>query len=393
MVSGRTFIQNPGPTNIPDRVLRAMARPAIDFGTTEFSVLLDSCLMRLNNHMRNSGPLIGYTSTGHGAWEATVTNLFDTGARVLLCDSGHFSHRWGEMCEAHGLDVSWFETGWQQGVDSDALRDVLATDAGRRVEGVLVAHTETSTGVTSDLAAIRTVLDDLEHPALLVVDSIASFGCTPLEVDALGVDACLAVSQKGLMMPIGLAFTGISDRAVVAAYANKRGRFYWDWRRRLEAEGYRMFCGTPPIHHLFGLDEALCMIAEEGGIDAVTNRHRRLADAVRAAVEVWSEAGALKFNATKAKERSDSVTCVRLAENYDADKVVAVARQRFNLSMGSGIGPLAGSAFRIGHLGDLNVPMLLGALGAVEASLRACRVPIGTGGLEVATTMLSEVSS
>jgi alanine-glyoxylate transaminase/serine-glyoxylate transaminase/serine-pyruvate transaminase len=346
--------------------------------------------MRLNNYMANSGPLIGYTSTGHGAWEATVTNLFDTGARILLCDSGHVSHRWGEMCEAHGLDVRWFETGWQRGVDPDALRDVLATDAGRDVEGILVAHTEASTGVTSDFEAIRTVLDDLEQSALLVVDSIASFGCTPLEVDALGVDACLAVSQKGLMMPIGLEFTGISDRAIAAAYANERGRFYWDLRRRLEAESYRMFCGTPPIQHLFGLDEALSMIAEEGGIDAVTSRHRRLADAVRAAVEVWSEAGALKFNATKANERSDSVTCVRLAENCDADQVVAVARQQFNLSMGSGIGPLAGSAFRIG---DLNVPMLLGALGAVEASLRACQVPIGTGGLEAATKMLSEVSS
>ena len=392
MMSGRTFIQNPGPTNIPERILRAMARPAIDFGSTEFSVLLDSSLTRLNNHMKNSGPLIGYTSTGHGAWEATVTNLFEVGAEVLLCDSGHFSHQWGEMCEAHGLDVHWFETGWQRGVDPDALADVLSTESGRRVEGVLLAHTETSTGVTSDLEAIRKVLDDLDHSALLVVDSIASFGCTPLDVDALGVDACLAVSQKGLMMPIGLAFTGISDRAVGAAYANKRGRFYWDWRRRLEAEGYRMFSGTPPIHHLYGLNEALCMIEEEGGIEAVTDRHRRLADAVRTAVSVWAEAGAVEFNAIKENERSDSVTCVRLAENYDADQVVTIARERFNLTMGSGIGPLTGSAFRIGHLGDLNVPMLLGALGAVEASLRACRVPIGNGGLEAATEMLSEVS-
>ena len=162
-----------------------MARPAIDFGTEEFAALLESCLINVNRHMANSGPRIGYTSTGHGAWEATVTNLFDVGAPVLVCDSGHFSHRWGEMCEAHGLDVQWFETGWRQGVDPNALQEALSTDAGKRIEGVLLAHTETSTGVPTDLEAVRSVLDDLDHPALLVVDSIASFGCTPLRVDEL----------------------------------------------------------------------------------------------------------------------------------------------------------------------------------------------------------------
>ena len=370
-----------------------MARPAIDFGTEEFAALLESCLINVNRHMANSGPLIGYTSTGHGAWEATVTNLFDVGAPVLVCDSGHFSHRWGEMCEAHGLDVQWFETGWRQGVDPNALQEALSTDAGKRIEGVLLAHTETSTGVTTDLKAVRSVLDDLDHPALLVVDSIASFGCTPLRVDELKVDVCLAVSQKGLMMPVGLAFTGLSERAVSAAYQNSRHRFYWDWRRRLEVEGYRMFCGTPPIHHLFGLEEALTMIDEEGGIDAVTDRHQLLADAVRAAVQAWSSAGAIQFNAVNAHERSNSVTCVRLTEQHDADKVLQVAQERFNITMGSGIGPLAGSAFRIGHLGDLNTPMVMGALGAVEASLRACGIPLGSGGLEAAASLLSESSS
>mgnify|MGYP002839651825 FL=1 len=368
-----------------------MAQPAVDFATEEFGMLLDSSLRNLNHYMKNSGPLIGYTSTGHGAWEATVTNLFDVGESILLCDSGHFSHRWGEMCEAQGLEVHWFDTGLRHGVDPEALTEVLSTEAGRNIRGVLVAHTETSTGVTSDLRAIRKVLTDLDHSALLVVDSIASFGCTPLEVDELGVDACLAVSQKGLMMPVGLAFTGISDRAVEAAYANNRHRFYWDWRRRLEAEGYRMFCGTPPIHHVFGLAESLTMIKEEGGIDAVTDRHHRLAEAVRRAVSEWAAAGEVQFNALNEKERSNSVTCVRLAEGHDSEKVIKVARERFNLTMGRGIGPLAGKAFRIGHLGDLNEPMILGALGAVEGSLRVCRVPIGQGGLQAATQYLADM--
>jgi len=392
-VSGRTFIQNPGPTNIPERILRAMARPAIDFGTEQFSQLLDTSLEDLSRHMASSGPLIGYTSTGHGAWEATVTNLFDIGASVLLCDSGHFSHRWGEMCEAHGLNVQWFETGWQQGVNPDALHEALSSEDGKRIEGVLLAHTETSTGVTTDLKAVRAVLDDLDHEALLVVDSIASFGCTPVYVDEMKLDACLAVSQKGLMMPVGLAFTGISERAVAAAYRNSRQRFYWDWRRRLEAEGYRMFCGTPPIHHIFGLREALSMIDEEGGIDAVTTRHQLIADAVRAAVQAWSCAGALDFNAVNEHERSNSVTCVRLIGEYDANQVLQVARERFDVTMGSGIGPLAGTAFRIGHLGDLNAPMIMGALGAIEAALRSCGIPIGSGGLEAAAKMLSESRS
>ena len=370
-----------------------MARPAVDFGTEEFGLLLGSSLKTLNEYMANSGPLIGYTSTGHGAWEATVTNLFDVGASVLLCDSGHFSHRWGEMCEAHGLDVQWFETGWRRGVDPDALREALSTESGSKVQGVLVAHTETSTGVTSDLAAMREVLNELNHSALLVVDSIASFGCAPLAVDELGVDACLAVSQKGLMMPVGLAFSGISERAVEVAYANPRRRFYWDWRRRLEAEGYRSFCGTPPIHHIFGLNEALTMFEEEGGIQAVTDRHRCLATAVRAAVEAWSSAGAIEFNAENEHERSDSVTCVRVGPEYDADQVIEVARDKYQLTMGKGMGPLTGSAFRIGHLGDLNVPMVLGALGALETSLRACRIPIGSGGLEAAAEKLSDLSS
>ena len=227
---------------------------------------------------------------------------------------------------------------------------------------------------------------------MLVVDSIASFGCTPLDVDGLGVDACLAVSQKGLMMPVGLAFSGISGRAVEVAYANSRHRFYWDWRRRLEVEGYRIFCGTPPIHHLFGLNEALNMFEEEGGIGAVTDRHQQLASAVRATVEAWSSEGAIEFNAVNEHERSDSVTCVRVSADYDANQVIKVAREKYNLTMGSGIGPLAGSAFRIGHLGDLNVPMVLGALGAIETSLRTCRVPIGSGGLEAAAQQLSEAS-
>lgn len=367
-----------------------MARPAVDFGTEAFLDLLDGCLGEVNDLMGNgTGRIVGYTSSGHGAWEATVTNLFDIGDRVLLCDTGLFSAKWGEMCEAQGLEVTRLVTGERHGVDPTVLAELLAADADHRIAGVLVCHTETSTGITSDLGAVRRALDGLGHPALLVVDAIASFATTPLDASAVGADAVLAASQKGLMMPVGLSFSGISPRAVERSYANERHRFYWDWRRRLEAEGYRKFCGTPPIHHLFALRAALDLIAAEGGLEAVVARHRRLAEAVRIAVEHWSKSGALELNALDPEQRADSVTCVRVGEGIDADRVVTIARERFDVTLGSGVGSLAGRSFRIGHLGDLNPPMVLGALGGIEASLRHAGVPIGSGALDAAAEHLA----
>ena len=388
---GRNLTQNPGPTNIPDRILAAMARPAVDFGTDEFLELLDGGLAELNGLFGNTGPIIGYTSTGHGSWEATTTNLFDVGDRVVLCDTGLFSTKWATMCEAHGLELERLVTGERHGVDPDALRAILESDPHHEIQGVLICQTETSTGITSDLAALRAVLDDLDHPALFVVDAIASFATAPLDVDQLRIDAALAASQKGLMMPVGLSFSAVSQRAVDRAYTNTRLRYYWDWRMRLEAEGYRKFCGTPPIHHLFALREALDLIAEEGGIDAVVARHHRLATAVRIAVEHWAKEGGVELNALDPGQRADAVTCIRLGEQTDVDSndIVQVAREQFNVTIGAGVGDMWGRAFRIGHLGALNASMVLGALGGVEGALRKVGVPVGSGALEAATEHLA----
>lgn len=388
-MSGRNFTQNPGPTNIPDRILSAMARPPVDFGTAEFLQLLDGCLDELNGLFGNdAGRIIGYTSTGHGSWEATTTNLFDVGDRVVLCDTGLFSSKWADLCEAHGLRLDRLVTGERHGVDPEVLRAILEADPQHEIQGVLVCHTETSTGITSDLAAMRAVMDELAHPALFVVDAIASFATAELDMASLRIDAALAASQKGLMMPVGLSFSAVSQRAIDRAYANGHHRYYWDWCRRLEAEGYRKFCGTPPIHHLFALREALDIFADQGGLDAVVARHHRLAVAVRVAVEHWAKAGALEFNALDPEQRADSVTCVRLADGIDGNELVRVAREEFNVTIGGGVGEMWGRAFRIGHMGDLNASMVIAALGGVEASLRTLGVPVGSGALEAAVEQL-----
>ena len=362
----------------------------MDFGTDEFLELLDGGLAELNELFGNpAGRIVGYTSSGHGSWEATTTNLFDIGDRVILCDTGLFSSKWADLCEAQGLELERLVTGERHGVDPQQLRALLAADPDHRIKGVLVCHTETSTGITSDLAEMRAVMDEIQHPALFVVDAIASFGTAPLDMSELRIDAGLAASQKGLMMPVGLSFSAISDRAIAAAYANQRHRYYWDWRMRLEAEGYRKFCGTPPIHHLFALREALDLFAEQGGLAAVVARHRRLADAVRTAVDHWAKEGALELNALDPSQRADSVTCIRLADGIDGNEIVRVAREQFNVTIGSGVGEMWGRAFRIGHMGDLNASMIVGALGGVEATLRTLGIPVGSGGLEAAVEHLA----
>ncbi|MGY9074197.1 MAG: pyridoxal-phosphate-dependent aminotransferase family protein [Acidimicrobiales bacterium] len=388
-MSGRDFTQNPGPTNIPERVLRAMARPPIDFGTDEFAELLEGCFAELNALFNNSGVLIGYTSSGHGSWEATTTNLFEEGDRVLLCDTGLFSAKWAELCLGHGVKVDRLVTGERSGVDPEALRNALAGDLNHEIRAVLVCHTETSTGITSDLGAMRGVLDELDHPALFVVDAIASFATTEIDMEAHRIDVALAASQKGLMMPIGLSVSAVSNAAIEHAQRCDRPRYYWDWRPRLEVEGYRKFCGTPPIHHLFGLREALDIFAEQGGLSAVVDRHRRLASAVQIAVRCWGQPGALELNALHEEQLANSVTCIRLADGIDANEIVRVAREQFNVTIGTGVGEMWGRSIRIGHMGDLNAAMVLGALGGVEAAMRSLGVPVGSGALEAAAIHLA----
>jgi alanine-glyoxylate transaminase/serine-glyoxylate transaminase/serine-pyruvate transaminase len=387
-VSGREFVQSPGPTNIPHDVLAAASRPATDFYSADFRALVDRCHAGLQRVFKTSGPILFLTSSGHGGWESAIVNLVPPGRRALVPVAGRFGEAWAGMAEDLGVRTERLELDWRRAVDPAVVADRLAADHDHEIAAVLLVHTDTATGITSDLAAIRAAVDATGHPALFVVDAVASLAISPVPMDELRLDAVLAASQKGLMMPPGMAFIAVSRRAVEAAMAGGQPSSYWSWRQRLGGDGYVRFGGTPPEQHLFALDVALQRIEGEG-LDAVIARHRRLASAVRRAVEVWSEEGAIGFQAVVPEERSDAVTCIRTAEGIDADRIRSMAGERFSVTLGAGLGPLAGRAFRIGHLGDLNEPMILGALGGVEAALLACDVPIGRGGVSAAAELLA----
>lgn len=388
---GRDFIQNPGPTNIPDRVLEAFRRPAVDFSSGQFSEFV-------NEIWEDLEPLFGahrvavYPSVGHGAWEATLVNLLEPGQRFLLPMSGLFSMRWGEMATSLGFGVEPVEVDLRRAPDPTAIHDALINDKDHQLAGVFVAHAETSTGTLADLAAIREAIDTAGHPALFVVDAIASFATDPVPMAELGIDVVLASSQKGLMMPPGLSFAGLSERAVTHNKGVSTPRSFWSWTERVEPEWvYQRFGGTPPEQHLFALRASLDLIAEEGGIGAVTTRHRRFAGAVHAAIDMWGKSGPLEINAIEPTERSAAVTAV-LADGIDVDELLATSRDRFHVSMAGGMLDMAGKGFRIGHLGDLNEPMLLGALGGIECAFRALNIPHDSG-LEAAVLHLTQAQS
>lgn len=385
---GRDFVQNPGPTNIPDRVLEAFRRPAVDFSSEQFAEFVDGIWVELES-LFGAHRVVAYPSVGHGAWEATLVNLLEPGQRFLLPMSGLFSMRWGEMATSLGFGVEPVEVDIRRAPDPAAIHDALVNDKDHQLAGVFVAHAETSTGTLADLGAIREAIDAAGHPALFVVDAIASFATDPIPMAELGIDAVLASSQKGLMMPPGLSFAGLSERAVAHNKGVSTPRSFWSWTERVEPEWvYQRFGGTPPEQHLFALRAALDLIAEEGGIDSVTARHRRCAGAVHAAIEMWGKGGPFEINAIEPAERSSAVTAV-LADGIDVDEVLATSRDRFHVSMSGGMLDMAGKGFRIGHLGDLNEPMLLGALGGIECAFRALSIPHESG-LEAAVLHLSQ---
>ena len=387
-IRGRNFLMTPGPTNIPDRVLAAMHRPAVDLTDTDFMAVTHSCLDDLAGVFKTRGRIFLYASNGHGAWEAALANVIGEGDLVLVPSTGVFSREWGRLAGDLGAEVEELPSDWRSGFEPARIEERLRADAGHRIRAVLAVQTDTATSVTSDVAAVRRALDACGHPALLMADVVASLGTTDFRMDEWGVDVAVAGSQKALMVPPGLAFNAVSDRALGASRAAGARRAYWDWRRRMGEEFYMLFCGTPPEHLIWALREALDMIFEEG-LDAMFARHRRLADAVRAAVEVWSRAGALEFNAVNPVERADSVTTVRVAGGVDADRIRLLARDELDVSLGGGIGPLDGKAFRIGHMGWMNEPLVLGALGGVEMALKARGVPHGKGGVTAAVDSLA----
>ena len=377
---GRRFLHSPGPTPLPDAVLHAMSVQPMDLGDPRVDAniaAVERGLRRLLHSER--AEVFLYACNGHGVWEAVVENLAAPGQAVLIAGTGHFSDSWALQTEALGRRV--VRTPWREGwpIDAVAIEQALRNDSAHEIRAVFVVHTDTASGVTSDIAAMRRALDAARHPALLVADVVASLGAAPFAMDELGVDVSVGASQKGLMCPPGVGFVAVNAKAMAAAEQNPAPRFYWDWVRRKDALSYRKFCGTPPQNLLFGLEAALDLIFREG-LNAVWARHAKLAGAVHAAVEGWRDGGAVDFFAQEPASRSVSVTTVAVKPGaVDIETLREVARERFQVAMAGGLGPLNGRAFRIGHLGDCNPAMILGAIAGAEAALRALGVPVGEG--------------
>ena len=385
---GRMFFANPGPTNIPDSILFAIARPSIDFNDAGFFAVYERCVAGLKRILRTQQHLFLYTASGHGAWEASMVNLFSPGDTLLVIETGHFSESWGKMGRALGLKIETVAANWRQGVDFADLRAALVADTSRRIKAVCAVQNETATGVMLPLAEVRAALDASGHPALFLSDTISSLGCIPFEMDAWGIDCVVGGSQKGLMLPTGMSFTGVSDKALAAHRHSTLPKHYFDWTE-MGGRRHKSFIGTVPTSLFYGLEEAIRMIEEET-LEGVLARHTRLAKAVRAAVRHWAGNGdGVSLYCQNEERVSDSVTAILLPEGHNANVVRATARERFNVSLGAGLNRLAGKVFRIGHLGDLNEPMILGTLASVEMALKLSGVPHRPGGVDAAMESLT----
>lgn len=388
-IPGRLMLQSPGPSPVPDEVLHAMSRQPMDLGDPRVDATIAACEAGLRGLLHApDAAVFFYATNGHGAWEAVVENLLAPGAQVLIPGTGHFSESWAVQTEALGRKV--VRTPWNPGwpIALDAVTQALREDRDFSIVAVFAVHTDTSSGITSDLVALRAAMDAADHPALLVVDAVASLACVRIEMDTLRADVVVGASQKGLMTPPGIGIVAINRRAAEVAESNPAPRFYWDWRRRESPLSYRKFCGTAPQSLLAGLAAALDLIALEGE-DAVHARHRSIAAAVQAAVSGWAQAGALGFFAQDPASRSVSVTTITVPDGTDVDALRAVGRNRFGVAFAGGLGPLTGKAFRIGHLGDQNAAGILGCLGAVQAALLVQGIAIGNDGLNRAVRSLA----
>jgi alanine-glyoxylate transaminase / serine-glyoxylate transaminase / serine-pyruvate transaminase len=386
IASGREFLAIPGPTTVPDAVLRAMHRPAVDIYSGALIDVTTRCLDDLGQVFRTRGRTYIYAANGHGAWEAALVNVLSRGERVLVLESGRFAVGWGEMATVLGVEVEILAGRPRRAVDPAALEARLRADRGGEIKAVLVVQVDTASGVVNDIQALRAAIDAAGHEALLMVDTIASLATMPFEMDDWGVDVAVSGSQKGLMMTPGLGFVAAGDRALAAHRRADLRTHYWDWTAREGEEHYQKYCGTPPEHLLFGLRAALDLLLEEG-LEAVILRHRLLAGAVRAAVAVWAEGGALQFNIVEPAERADSVTTI-LLDRGDSRRLLDFCATRCGVVLGIGIGDLDGRAFRIAHMGHVNAPMILGTLGVVEVGLIALAISHGRGGIQAAVESL-----
>ena len=383
--SGRHFLQIPGPTNVPDRILRAMAQPTIDHRGPEFAALGTEVLGGIKEIFQTTGPVVIFPASGTGAWEAALVNALSPGDRVLAFDIGEFAKLWFELARRLGIDVDVVAGDWMRGVDPDAVKAKLAEDREHRIRAVLVVHNETSTGVTSRVAEIRRAIDRAGHPALLLVDAVSSLGSIELRHDEWGIDVTIAGSQKGLMLPPGLSFNAVSEKALAAARTARFAKSYWSWEPMLAFNQQGYFPYTPATNLLYGLREALCMLREEG-LQNVFARHRRLAEATRNCVKAWG----LEMQCRCPEECSNVVTTILMPASHDADVFRKLVLERFNLSLGTGLGRLKGRAFRIGHLGDFNELMLAGTLCGVEMGLSLAGIPHSPGGVSAAIARMSE---
>ena len=385
---GRQFFNNPGPTNIPDRVLRAMDRPVLDFMSEEFLAIQHACHAGVKRVMKTDQTLYMYTASGHGAWEAAIANLFSPSETVLMIESGYFSESWTQMATSFGVKVEKLGADWRKGVDIAKLSERLAKDKQHEIKAVLVVHNETATGMFIPIQDVRRALDETKHPALLLSDTISSLGSLEYKMDAWGIDVTVGGSQKGLMLPTGMSMTGVSNKALEVAARSKMPRHYFNWQM-MNARKPQSFVGTAPVHLFFGLQESLRMIEEES-LDAVIARHTRLGEATRAAVRAWGADGKGPQLFCQSEDRlSNSVTTVMMPEGHSSDGMRKAAVDRFNLSLGGGLGPLMGKVFRIGHMGDLNEPMLLGCLATTELAMKTAGVPFAPGGVDAAIQSLA----
>ena len=382
---GRHFLQVPGPTNVPDRVLAAMSLPTIDHRGPKFAELALELIPRVRRLFNASGPVIMYPGSATGAWEAGLVNTLSPGDRVLMFDSGMFATIWRGVAERFGLEIELVECDWRKGVEPDQVESALRADRSQQIKSVMVVHNETSTGITNSIAGARAAMDAAGHPALLMVDSVSSAGSIEYRQDDWGVDVTIAGSQKGLMLPPGLCFNVVSEKALAASARAGLARSYWRWDDALPSNDCGFFPYTPPTNLLLGLQEALTMMDEEG-LANIYARHTRLAEATRRAVAVWG----VENYCIIPEKSSDSITGVLMPEHVDADAFRAVVLDRFDMSLGTGLGPLSGKVFRIGHLGHFNELMLAGTLSGVEMGLGLAGIPDCSGGVTAALEFLAE---
>jgi alanine-glyoxylate transaminase/serine-glyoxylate transaminase/serine-pyruvate transaminase len=388
-IPGHRFLHAPGPTRVPDEVMHAMSFQPMDLADPRMMRIIASCENGLKRLLQTrDADVFMYAANGHGAWEAAIVNLVAPGQTVLIPGTGHFSESWAVESEALGCKV--IRTPWTEGypIDAGAVEQALRADTRHEIVAVFVVHTDTASGLTSDLHALRAAIDAAGHPALFVVDVVASLGAAPFAMDEIRANVVVGASQKGLMCPPGVGFVAVDGVAMAVAGRNHAPRYYWDWGRRKSDLSYRKFCGTAPQNLLMGLEAALGLIFHEE-LEQVFARHRLIADAVHAAVEGWSEGGALRLFGRVPEARSVSVTSVQMMTGIDPEPMRTIARERFQIAVAGGLGPLAGRVFRIGHLGDMNPAMILGCLAGVEAAFTVQGIPYGRDGTQRAVARLA----